>query len=154
MKVPEVIILQVKSSGSVSVGELIVQLKVLAGRKNPYFIHFPKTDSAGHAQLTREDFIGQFKDHWESGLMDYAGTPESAAPTVDVSLFDPSWLIENRSLAMAWPLLTHEKTKWKSKNEQYRYKASCRNPEYQSGPVVADLSRTNEIVLQVRAKQG
>src|SRR5574340_929229 len=101
MNLPEQLVLRVEAAGNNDLSGIIVQMKVRAGRKNPYFIYFPKTDLDGVARLSREDFVGQFKDHWEIGLMDYNGTPESADPAVEVSLFNPSWLIKNRKLALA-----------------------------------------------------
>ncbi|HEX7190120.1 MAG TPA: hypothetical protein VF381_00985 [Thermoanaerobaculia bacterium] len=131
---------------------LIVELTVTTGRKNPYHIDFPKTDASGLAILTRADFIGQFTDHWESGLMDHSGTPESADSTVRVALYDPSWSLANRDAALAWPLLTHERTKWSSRDEQYRYRTSSRNLEFLASPITVDLARTNDVVLPVERK--
>src|SRR5690348_3597606 len=112
MKVPDTIQVQVRSPVDSDLSGLIVQMKVRAGRKNPYFILFPKTDVSGRATLDRAGFLGQFTDHWEAGLMDYDGGVEDASTTVEASLFDPTWLRENRGIAMAWPLLTHESTHW------------------------------------------
>jgi hypothetical protein len=154
MRVPEFISTRVRSKDGTPVEGLIVTLRVSAGTKNPYLIHFPKTDQSGEARLTREDFVGQFTDHWESGLMDYNGTVEQAGPVVQASLFDPTWSLENPALAFAWPLLAHERTKWSSRREEYEYRVSCRNLHY-VGPVVdADLHSTSRIDLEVDLRES
>ena len=82
------------------------------------------------------------------GLMDYNGTPETADPVVEVSLFDPSWLIENRKLALAWPLLEHEKERWVSREEQYNYMVNNRNSQFSCATTSVNLHETQEIVLR------
>jgi hypothetical protein len=152
MNIPEHITARVANSDETDLSGLIVELMVTTGRKNPYRIYFPKSDVSGLATLTRDDFIGQFTDHWEAGLMDHTGTPESADSTVRVALYDPSWSLENRDAALAWPLLKHERTKWSSREEQYRYRTSSRNPEFLVSPIMVDLGETNDIVLPVQRK--
>lgn len=149
MNLPEQLVLRVEAAGNNDLSGIIVQMKVRAGRKNPYFIYFPKTDLDGVARLSREDFVGQFKDHWEIGLMDYNGTPESADPAVEVSLFNPSWLIKNRKLALAWPLLEHEKRRWSSREEQYNYMVNNRNSHFSCAAISVDLEKTPQFVLRV-----
>src|ERR1700741_4058174 len=127
MKVPEHITVQVVCEGEADLIGIIVELKVTTGRKSPYHIYFPKTGQSGKAVLTHDDFIGQFTDHWEDGLMDHSGPPESADSAVQVALYDPSWSIQNPKLALAWPLLGFESTKWSSRDEQYQYRVSARN---------------------------
>lgn len=152
MKIPERMTVHVVRTDDADLSGIIVELTVTAGRKNPYRIYFPKTDSSGVAVLMRDDFIGQFTDHWEAGLMDHNGTPESADSTVRVGIYDPSWSMENRDAALAWPLLSHERTKWSSRDEQYRYRTSSRNPEFLVSPIMVDLERSSDIVLQVQRK--
>jgi hypothetical protein len=152
MNVPERMTVQIVSTGESDLNGIIVELTVTTGQKNPYRIYFPKTDASGVAALTRDEFIGQFTDHWEAGLMDHSGTPESADATVRVSLYDPSWSLENRDAALAWPLLKYERTKWSSRDEQYRYRTSSRNPEFHVSPIMVDLERSRDIVLPVRRK--
>ena len=152
MLVPEKIVVRIKSNSAVPVADLIVHLRVQAGTKNPYFILFPKTNAHGTAELTRDDFVGQFKDHWESGLMDYNGSLESASPQVEAALFDPTWSIENRRLAMAWPLLAHERTKWSSRQEEYEYRVSSRNLAFSLTPTIVDLEGTPTIDLIVHPR--
>jgi hypothetical protein len=152
MNIPERVTVRVASTGETDLSGLIVELTVTSGQKNPYRIYFPKTDSSGLATLRREDFIGQFTDHWEAGLMDHNGTPESAESTVRVALYEPSWSLANRDAALAWPLLKHERTKWSSRDEQYRYRTSSRNLEFLASPITVDLETTNDIVLPVQPK--
>ena len=152
MNVPERMTVRVVSTPESDPSGIIVELTVSAGPKNPYHIYFPKTDVSGVAVLTRDDFIGQFTDHWEAGLMDHGGTPESADSTVKVSLYDPSWSLENREAALAWPLMKHERTKWSSRNEQYSYRTSSRNLEFIVSPIMADLEKSTDIVLPMRPK--
>lgn len=149
MNVPKMITLQVTSEEEADLSGLIVEMVVSTGQKNPYRIYFPQTDQRGTATLTRDDFAGQFKDHWESALMDHAGTLKNANPDVAVSLYDPSWSIANRDLALAWPLLTHERTKWASREEEYQSRISSRNTDFVATPVTVNLHQTNKIVLPV-----
>lgn len=152
MRIPERLMLQVVCEDATDLSGLIVELKVTTGRKNPYRIYFPKTDRSGKATLTREDFVGQFTDQWESGLMDHSGTAESANSVVEVTLYDPSWSIQNPDLALAWPLLPHERTKWSSRDEQYRYRTSTSNTQFVASPIAVDIGQASEIVFPVRRK--
>ena len=147
MEVPTLITIQIRLDQEVELSDLIVQLRVSTGHKNPYYIYFPRTDANGYAELTRADFIGQFTDHYEIGLMDYAGAPRDANPVVVISLFDNTWHKQNRHLAMAGPLLKHEKTKWRSKQEQYDYMVCSRNKHFLCRPEKVDLHELSEIVL-------
>lgn len=152
MKLPERLTVRIECEGESDLSGIIVEMTVTTGRKNPYRIHFPKTDRFGWATLTRDDFIGQFTDHWEAGLMDHSGTLEDAHSAVQVGLYDPSWSVQNPKGALAWPLLKHERSKWFSRDEQYRYRTSTRNPEYVISPIVVDLEKTSDIVLPVQRK--
>ena len=152
MNVPEKITVQLQSQSVDDLSGIIVELKVIAGRKNPYFIRFPKTDSFGRAAIGRDDFIGQFKDHWEMGLMDYDGSVESASPVVEASLFDPNWSINNPKLALAWPLLAHERAKWSSREQEYASRISCRNPLFAAETARVDLSESPQISLQIEPR--
>ena len=152
MKIPERVRVRVHGEGEADLSDLIVELIITAGHKNPYRIYFPKTDQMGSATLTRDDFLGQFRDHWEAGLMDHDGTPEAATSLVRVALYDPRWSIENADAALAWPLLTHERTKWSSRDEQYRYRTSTRNTKFLASPVDVDLEKTNDIALPVKRR--
>jgi len=153
MKIPEEIRVRVECDDEADLSGLIVELTVTSGHKNSYRIDFPKTDDSGATTLTRDDFVGQFEDHWEVGLMDYNGTPETADAVVQVALFDPAWSLENADAAMAWPLLAHERAKWSSREEQYRYRTSTRNAEFMVLPIQVDLENTSDIVLRVARKR-
>jgi hypothetical protein len=84
--------------------------------------------------------------------MDHSGTPEEAQSVVRVELYDPSPALENPDAAMVWPLLKHERTKWSSRDEEYRYRTSSRNPEFLVSPIMVDLEQTSDIVLRVVRK--
>ena len=149
MKLPDKIHLQIECHKKTDLKGLIVQLKVRSGKKNPYYIFFPKTDEDGKSILSRDDFMGQFEDHFESGLMDYDGSVETARPDVEVSLFDPTWLLNNKHLAMAWPLLKNERPKWNSREEQYDYMISCTNLKYQLKPFMFNIEESKYIKANV-----
>jgi hypothetical protein len=152
MKLPDKIYLQIECKKETDLVDLIVQLKVRSGRKNPYYIFFPKTDENGKSILSNDDFIGQFEDHFESGLMDYDGSVETARPEVEVSLFDPTWLLNNKNLAMAWPLLKNEKPKWRSRWEQYSYMISCVNLKYKLKPFTLNIEESKYIKAKIELK--
>ena len=153
MNIPENIFAEISCENCDDLSNVIIQLKVKAGRKNPFYITFPKTDASGKTSINRNDFIGQFRDHWEMGLMDYDGTPETANPIVEVSLFDPTWLTENKELAMAWPLLKYEETKWSNRKQKYEYMTMCENLKYYSQSMEIDLSKTDKIKFRVYEKR-
>lgn len=149
MNIPNKLSVHVISEEESDLSGIIVEMAVTTGQKNPYLIYFPKTDTAGTATLTRKNFIGQFEDHWESGLMDHAGTLASADPRVRISLYDPSWSTANKQLALAWPLLKHERTKWSSREEEYESRVSSRNADFAATPITVDLHQTHAIVLPI-----
>ncbi len=153
MKIPDNIYIQIVCQRCDDLSGIIIQLKVKAGKKNPYYIYFPKTDVNGKTSIDINNFVGQFKDYWEMGIMDYDGTLESAKSLVEVSLFDPTWLIENKELALAWPLFKHEKTKWISREQQYEYMTSCRNQKFTYRPIYIDLDKTDHIKLKIYIKE-
>jgi hypothetical protein len=149
MKFPEKVTVQLVSDSPDNLGGVIVILKVKSGTKNPYYIQFPKTNLQGAAELTQDDFVGQFMDHHEEGLMDYNGTIEIAEPIVEVSLFDPTWSINNKKLALAWPLFKYEATKWKTREEEYNNRITCSNREFSANPLGIDIENTDPIELKV-----
>lgn len=152
MNVPESITAHVVTPDGDGVERVVLELEVRAGRKNPYHIHFPATDRHGKAELLHDDFIGQFEDHWEAGLMDHDRTLETAASVVEVRLFDPTWLRANRNLALAWPLFKHEQKKWRSREEEYLYRSSCRNSEFTGRAQLVDLEHTAAIRFVIERK--
>jgi hypothetical protein len=151
---PAKLFVRVISASAGRLDGIIVEMEIRAGRKNPYFVRFPKTDASGCAELTRADFVGQFEDHWEEGLMDYDGSVESALPTVEVRLFDPTWSRANRRLALAWPLLKNERLKWSSREEEYEDRVSCRNLEFSAEPISVDLERARVVELTVARRDA
>ncbi len=132
MDLPDRITIQLQCDQSDALGDLIVKMTVYAGTKNLYHIYFPKTDPYGRAELTADEFRGQFADHWEQGLMDYNGTGESASQHVKLELFDPANMRANLESLSAWPLLKNEAKRWASRREMIEYFLSCRNGFFRS----------------------
>lgn len=128
---PDALQLTIRSEPPADVASLIFAMDVFAGRKNTYVICFPKTSSDGIATLSAADFRGQFRDHLESGLMDYDGTIESADQHVRLQLLDPAAFRRNIAALRALPLLPHEREQWRSREEQIEYVLSCRNAEFE-----------------------
>lgn len=149
MNVPNKITVHITSAEESDLSGIIVEMAVTTGQKNPYLIYFPKTGRDGTATLTRKEFMGQFRDHWEFALMDHSGTLANADPRVRVSLYDPSWSIANRELALAWPLSKHDRTKWSSREEEYESRVSSRNFCFIATPITVDLHQTHRIVLPI-----
>jgi hypothetical protein len=139
MTLPPVIQLRVSSPEGGDLSGLIFQMRVTSGTKNPYYIYFPKTAADGSAQITAEDFRGQFTDHYEMGLMDYNGSVETAVDTVGIELFDAQRMAAQQETLSHWPLLKHERKVWRSRREFIDYFLSCRNREFyffeQSAPI-------------------
>ena len=136
MRLPDRLDVRVASDDESDLSDLTVEMIVRSGRKNPYHMYFPKTNRAGLTMLTRDDVVDQFGDHWEAGLMDYDGTIESADPVVHITLYDPTWSLQNRAAALAWPLLKNERAKCASREEQYRYRTTARNLDYIASSIV------------------
>ena len=151
MNIPDHIVAHVRCESGGDPSNVVLQLTVRSGHRNPYEILLPKTNGAGVTKLGRAEFVGQFKDHWESGLMDHNGTPESASPIVDLQLFDRSRFVASRELLLAWPLLKNERSRWRSREEWFDYYASCRNDQFTGPKVQVDLEKTPEFVFVVRA---
>ena len=151
MELPSTIKLIVKGEPSSDVSNLIFSLVVTSGHKNKYHIHFPKTSSKGIAELTCEDFKGQFEDHWESGLMDYDGTLESANQEAEIELFNKEQFERSLSTDLAWPLLKNEKGKWKSRKEVADHFLSCGNSSCVFVPHI--ISVVSQICVNVRSKR-
>lgn len=153
MNVPEIVEVEVVSADVEDLSDLIVQIKIDPGYRNPYHILFPKTDRRGISEIRRDDFIGQFDDHLEVGLMDHAaGSLNQLKPLVELSLFDDSWWLENESLVLKWPLLTHERRVWSSRREHYDYVTSSTNRAFTCRPVGIDLHKPTAFRLDVSPK--
>ncbi len=140
---------RLSSSPPAALGDIIVQLEVHAGRKNPYHVLFPKSDASGEAVLTRDDFVGQLNDHWEMALLDYDGNLETAEPVVSGSLFDPTRATENRAMALAMPLLEYERIKWASREQEYEHRIGCRNLIFSAKAVAVNLEHIPIVELQL-----
>ena len=154
MTLPPVIEIKVDCPEGCDLLGLIFQMRVTAGTKNLYYIYFPKTSADGTARLTAEDFRGQFTDHWEMGLMDYNGTVETAGDLVGIELFDPRQMEKESGQLSHWPLLKHERTVWKSRQEMIDYFLSCRNGEFYFFEQSARIPSEGAIRLTVGRKIG
>ena len=149
MDIPLRLELTLVSNEAMPPAGLIVGMRVSAGTKNPYHILFPKTDAAGRTALDKSEVVGQFKDHWEEGLMDFNGSIESAAQAVTFFLFDVRDFKANLKTALAWPLLAHEKTTWASRTEKAEYLLSCRNAKYRLPETTLEIPQDGLLQLQV-----
>jgi hypothetical protein len=129
---------------------LIFRMRITAGYKNPYGIFFSKTDLNGHTRLTTEEIEGQFTDHWEEGLMDYNGSIAEANDVVTIRLWDPVTLREGYDELLAWPLFTHERTRWQSRRDYLDYMASCRNDEFTFDGISVRLPDTRLLYVSLR----
>jgi hypothetical protein len=152
MKIYEKIELQIKCKGQKDLSDILVGLKIKAGTKNTYLVLFPKTDRYGRAELIKEDLVGQFDDHIEMGLMDYNGTLENAENEVEVSLLDITKIRENKGSLLAWPLRSHEKKKWKTREEEFLYKLTSPNEKYLQSKLLINLKSTNKILYDLKRK--
>ena len=150
MKIPERITVRLVSADREDLSDVIVQMVVSTGQRNPRHIYFPKTDAAGQAMIERADFLGQFGDATESDLMGSWGDVNDVLATVEVSLYDPTpAILAGKS---EWPLFKHEKTKWSSRATEYAYRTSCRNPYFTAKRVHVDLHQTSDFELAVHAR--
>ena len=149
MNLPPHIHLQVTSASAITLEDIIVQMTVTAGAKNPFHILIPKTASDGSSSISAKDFTSQFSDHYVTGLMDYDGSIASASPVVSITLFDPSVLVASLDLVKAWPLLPHERTKWRSREEVIKYLLSSRNPKFDAQPETVVIAEGTTIYYNV-----
>lgn len=149
MELPDNISVQVLDNSEKGVEGIIVELKVVAGTKNPYTILSSKTDKNGTTQISKSDFIGQFEDHWEMGLMDYNGNIEIANNNIEVYLYNPELALENKDSCMAWPLLKNEIPLWNSRAEKYEYITSCNNSKYKAKNRTINIGESNNIIVKV-----
>ena len=151
MNTPEKIVARLRSDSGVDPSGVVLQLTIRSGHRNPYEILLPKTDHSGVSELTSVELVGQFKDHWESGLMDHNGTVDSASPVVDVKLFDKRQFVASRKQLLAWPLLKHERSRWHSREDWFEYYSTCRNEEFAGPEIHVNLEKTPEFLFVVRA---
>ena len=125
-------------------------MQITAGSKNPYRILFPKTSPDGRSMLSVGDVVGQFEDQWEMALMDYNGSLDNAVEVVTLRLFDPAPTREHYKELLAWPLFTHEKTRFGSRQEFLDYLLSCRNEHFAFPGISVRLPESPLIYLPLR----
>jgi hypothetical protein len=89
MTLPPQIELRARCAEVPDLSDVIFEMQITSGSKNPYRIIFPKTTRDGHSLLCAADIAGQFTDHLEMALMDYNGSLEDAIEVVTLRLFDP-----------------------------------------------------------------
>ncbi len=152
MTLPETISIHAVGSPGTDLSDIIFELGVTSGNKNRYYILFPKTDENGLTQLSSDEFRGQFEDHWESGLMDYNGTVETALPTVTVQLLDKGRIEQNLDLLRAWPLLKNEQKWWGSREEKLQCLLSCRNDKVSIPATSWQVDKASQIEVTVQSK--
>jgi hypothetical protein len=150
MTLPPQIELRARCAEADDLSGLIFRIQITAGYKNPYGIFFPKTDSVGHTRLTAKDINGQFADHWEEALMDYNGSVEDANELVTIRLWDPAPLREGYDKLLAWPLFTHQRTRWHSRHDYLDYMASCRNDQFAFDGISVRLPETTLLYVSLR----
>jgi hypothetical protein len=150
MTLPPQIELRARCAEADDLSGIIFRLQITAGYKNPYSIYFPKTDNRGHTQLTAKEIEMQFTDHWDMALMDYNGSLEDANELVTIHLWDPRSFPEHPEEILSWPLLSYEKTRWKSRREWFEYMASCRNDEFTFGGISIRLPKTTLLYVSLR----
>ena len=143
MIIPDLIEINIQCKHYSELQDIIIQMVIFSGTKNHYTICFPKTDSFGNSKLYKSDIIGQFEDHYESGIMDYNGTIESASSVVAISLFDDTFFKNNKPLVLAWPLLHNEKRTWQSRKDYYDYLVMNRNSYFNGQVLNVDLHSPN-----------
>ena len=154
MNVPDRITLQLIAEDPPDLGGVIVSLTVTTGRRNPRRIYFPKTDVAGRAELSRDDFVDQFADATESDLMGSWGNLADALPEVQVGLYDPGPALAMPDVSLAFPLLPHEQQRWPSRAAEYEYRTSCRNLEFVANQITVDLHATSHIQLRLARRSA
>jgi hypothetical protein len=150
MTLPPQIELRARCAEADDLSGILFEMQITSGYKNPYTITFPKTDSAGHTNLTGEEIRGQFTDHWDMALMDYNGSIEGANDIVTIRLFDPAPLREEYEQLLSWPLFAHESTRWHSRREWLDYMASCRNDQFTFGAIATRLPETRRLYVSLR----
>ncbi len=151
MKLPERIEIQVVCDGESNLGDIIVQMTVRAGTKNPFLIYFPKTNKEVKTSITAIDFKDQVDFQYTMGLMDYNGSIETAAQVVSIDLglrFRNKSLEDKRFIEIIRKrshLQGYERLKWSSSDEMVSYYLSCRNDEFNTKPQSVEI-RPNEII--------
>jgi hypothetical protein len=150
MTLPPRVELRARCSEASDLSGLIFEMQITAGSKNAYRILFPKTTPQGCSALTAGEVTGQFTDHWEMALMDYNGTLEAAVEIVTLRLFDPAPAREHYDELLAWPLFTHERSRWESRREFLDDLLSCRNEQFTFSGLSVRLAESPLIYLPLR----
>jgi len=112
--------------------------------------HLLPQDAGGHTRLAAKEIEMQFTDHWDMGLMDYNGSLQEANDLVTIHLWDLRSFRQHIDDVLAWPLLSYEKTRWKSRREWFDYMGSCRNDEFTFGGVSIRLPETMLLYVSLR----
>ena len=150
MTLPPQIELRARCSEASDLSDIIFEMQITAGSKNPYRILFPKTTRDGRAVLIASEIVGQFADHWEMALMDYNGTLEDAVEVATLRLFDPASVREHYADLLAWPLFTHERSRWDSRREFLDDLLSCRNEQFTFSGLSVRLPESPLVYLPLR----
>jgi hypothetical protein len=150
MTLPPQIELRARCAEASDLADIIFEMQITAGSKNPYRILFPRTTPDGRTAMTASEIAGQFRDHWEMALMDYNGTLDDAVEVVTLRLFDPASVREHYDELLAWPLFTHESSRWKSRREFLDDLLSCRNDQFTFAGLSVRLPETPLVYLPLR----
>ena len=152
MTLPPVIKLHVYCTGTGDLSGIIFGMEVRAGTKNPYHVYFPKTDATGNAQISSDDFRGQFRDSDEMFLMDYNGTVEDASDLVTLKLFNRARMAEHRDTLLHFPLGKHESKRWRSRLEIIDYYLTARNDDFDFAPQLIRIPENGHFHVRLSSK--
>jgi hypothetical protein len=150
MMLPPQVELRASCSDASDLSDIIFEMQITAGSKNPYRILFPKTTPDGRSTATACEIADQFKGHWEMALMDYNGTLDQAVDVVTLRLFDPVSVREHYDELLAWPLFTHERSRWPSRREFLDDLLSCRNEQFAFSGLSVRLPETSIVYLPLQ----
>lgn len=152
MQLPTKVTIRATLDSREPVANVVFQMTLTTGRKNPYNIAFAKTGADGTSQLSADEIQGQFQDHWEADLMGHSGTLDEASQEVSLALLDVATLRRNLSSALSWPLLEFERTRWESRQHQIDYLLSSANESYSfpSCQILVPVDAVTVLELQVR----
>ena len=123
-------------------------MQITAGSKNPHSIFFPKTLAATlDSQQKRSRCSHRSLGHGAHGLQQLL---QEANDLVTIHLWDLRSFRQHIDDVLAWPLLSYEKTRWKSRREWFDYMGSCRNDEFTFGGVSIRLPETMLLYVSLR----
>ena len=152
MRLPPSIRLRVVDRSDSPVADLIFSMYLSTGQRNPYHIAFPKTDLNGVAELSAADIQGQFDDCIQEDLMGHYGNLADADQTGVFALFDVEQLRRNQVQVLDWPLMTHESTKWPSREARVSYMLSARNALFRFRDEPVMINASGEVRLSVERR--